>query len=121
MSSGSDQDMPIEEDGTARFERREDPDVLKHIYADLDKIQRDQQYLVDSRREDRKVLKKLETTVFGIHEPGNKTRGLKDIVHENQPVIESVQSLIKIGRFIAWTLLGAIVMLGVNLLEQGFF
>lgn len=120
MSSGIGDDMPMDGEGMT-FERREDPDVLKHIYRDLADIKKDQEYLIAARQEDRGVLRKLEAAVFGIHEPGNKILGLKDIVSENQPVIDSVHGLIKVGRFIAWTLLGAMVMLGVNLIEQGFF
>lgn len=91
--------------------------TVKRIYADVEELKKGQDKI-------QKELPRLTLAVFGASQEEkhlHPTPGLVEQANSNQPVINSVANLITVIKSAAWTFLGAIVLLVVNLLQEGFF
>lgn len=91
--------------------------TVKRIYVDVEELKEGQAKI-------QRELPRLTLAVFGAS-PDEKhmhpTPGLVEQVNSNQPVVNAVSNLIIVVKSAAWSFLGAIVLLIVNLLQQGFF
>ena len=91
--------------------------TVKRIYVDVEELKEGQAKI-------QRELPRLTLAVFGAS-PDEKhmhpAPGLVEQVNSYQPVVNAVSNLIVVVKSAAWSFLGAIVLLIVNLLQQAFF